>query len=50
MGEKRIELVAWFCAECGLRLSGAASPILNAVCAKAIAEAREKILSDYGIA
>jgi hypothetical protein len=49
LGEKRIELAACFCAECGLRLSGAARPILNAVCAKAIDGAREKILSDYGI-
>jgi hypothetical protein len=49
LGEKQIELVACFCAECGPRLSGAARPILNAVCAKAIDGVREKILFDYGI-
>ena len=49
LGENRIELVACFCAECGLRLSQAARQILNAVCARAMHGAREAIVADYGI-
>jgi hypothetical protein len=47
--QKRIELQACFCAECGLRLSGAAGQLLNAICSEAITGYQEEILADFGI-
>lgn len=49
LARKQIELLACFCAECGLRLSPSAGPLLNALCDDAIRGARDAILAEFGI-
>jgi hypothetical protein len=47
--ERRVEVSACYCVECGLRLSQGARQLVNAVCSEMLTSSRDRILSEFGI-